>query len=150
MSGTNGNRNCFICRKQAGKEEQPPGGYLYKGRHFAVCHAPLNMGLCGTILVESRRHFLDFGDMKQIEGVEFIEILRRLFPAIKLAADAERIYSVAMMDGAPHFHLWLVPWRKGELLRGVKYLASGQTPPSPKDVEEVTRKIEKRLQRDLR
>jgi len=121
----------------------PPGGYVYEGKHFAVCHSPLNMGSTGTMLVESRRHFLDFGEMRQNEGAELAGILRRLFPAMKRATDAERIYSVAMMDGVPHFHLWLVPWKKGERLRGIKYLASEQSPPSLNEVEETVRQIER-------
>jgi len=116
-------------------EESPPGGYIYKGKHFAVCHAPLNMGSTGTMLVESKRHFLDFGEMTQDEGAEFTRALRKIFPVIKDVTGAERVYSLAMMDGVPHFHLWLVPWKKGERLRGVKYLASEQKPPSKKEVE---------------
>jgi diadenosine tetraphosphate (Ap4A) HIT family hydrolase len=103
------------------------------------------MGSNGTLLVESRRHFLDFGAMRENEGKELTGILRRLFPAMKKATGAERIYSVAMMDGVPHFHLWLVPRKRGERLRGVSYLASEQTPPTLDDVEETVRLIERGL-----
>lgn len=93
------------------------------------------------MLVESKRHFLDYGEMKEDEGAELIEMLRKLFPSMKKATGADRIYSVAMMDGAPHFHLWLVPKRKGGRLRGVGYLASRHTPPTRKAAEEVSREI---------
>jgi diadenosine tetraphosphate (Ap4A) HIT family hydrolase len=140
------NSDCFVCRKQKEKEEHPPGGYIYEGRYFAVCHAPLDMGSKGTMLVESKRHFLDFGELRQGEGTELIDILRRLFPAMKKSTCAERIYSLAMMDGVPHFHLWLVPWRKGELLRGIRYLATEQIPPSLNEVEETIRQIKEDFQ----
>jgi diadenosine tetraphosphate (Ap4A) HIT family hydrolase len=81
-------------------------------------------------MIEARRHFLDFGEMTRAEGIELISILQRLVPAIKDAMGAERVYSITMMEGVPHFHLWLVPRRKRGRLRGVKYLASRSAPPS--------------------
>jgi diadenosine tetraphosphate (Ap4A) HIT family hydrolase len=114
--------NCFICRKHLGKEKQPPGGYIHGGHHFLVCHAPLKMGTSGTLFVESKRHFLDYAEMRQEEAAELFEMLRRLFPLMKKASDAERIYSLAMMDGIPHFHLWLIPRKRGARFKGVRYL----------------------------
>ncbi|MDG7008848.1 MAG: hypothetical protein JRN06_11555 [Nitrososphaerota archaeon] len=138
-----GDTGCFICRKQAGEEESPPGGYIYLGTHYAVCHAPRNLGTAGTIIVESRRHFLDFGEMTAVEGAGLTELLRRLFPAIKRETQAERIYSLAMMDGVPHFHLWLVPWRTDEPLRGVTYLASEHQLSSNEEIEQTVRGIKR-------
>ena len=138
-----GDSKCFICRKQAGKEESPPGEYIYNERHFAICHAPRNIGTAGTMIVESRRHFLDFGEMTSIEGVGLTELLRRLFPAIKQATRAERVYLLAMMDGVPHFHLWLVPWKKDEPLSGVTYLASEHQLSSIEEVEQVVRSVKR-------
>lgn len=132
---------CFICRKQAGKEDAPPGGYIHSGDHFAICHAPRNMGTAGTMIIESRRHFLDFGEMTTSEGASLTKLLRRLFPVIKQATRAERIYSLATMDGVPHFHLWLVPWKKGEPLRGVTYLASEHQMSSVEEIERTVRII---------
>lgn len=139
--------NCLICRKQAGKEEAPPGGYIYEGRHFAICHAPRNIGTAGTMIIESRRHFLDFGEMTLVEGEDLTGLLRRLFPAIKQATQAERVYSLAMMDGVPHFHIWLVPWRKDEPLSGVAYLASKHQLSSIEEVEWTVRSIKRAFDR---
>jgi len=132
---------CFICRKHQGKEEAPPGEYIYMGKHFAICHAPRNLGTAGTLLVESRRHFLDFGEMTAAEGTDLTELLRRLFETIKKTTLAERVYLLAMMDGVPHFHLWLVPWKKDEPLRGVTYIASEHQLSSAEEVEQTVRKI---------
>jgi len=140
-----GASTCFICRKQAGKEEPPPGGYIFKGKHFAACHAPRELGTAGTMVIESRRHFLDFGEMKSAEGARLTSLLKRLFPAIKQATQAERVYSLAMMDGVPHFHLWLVPWKKDEPFRGVTYLASEHQLPSIEEVELTVRSIRRTL-----
>ena len=138
-----GDPGCLICRKQAGKEEAPPGGYIYEGRHFAVCHAPRSIGTAGTMIIESRRHFLDFGELDPAEGEDVTALLRSLFPAVRLATRAERVYSLAMMDEVPHFHLWLIPWKKDEPLRGVTYLASEHQLPSKEEVEQVVRSIKR-------
>jgi diadenosine tetraphosphate (Ap4A) HIT family hydrolase len=140
---------CFICRKQAGKEVAPPGGYIYEGSNFAICHAPRNMGTAGTLLIESRRHFLDFGEMTSVEGVDLAELLKRLFPAIKRTTQAERVYSIATMDGVPHFHIWLVPWKKDEPLRGVTYLASEHQLSPTEEIEQSVRGIKRAFDRSV-
>jgi diadenosine tetraphosphate (Ap4A) HIT family hydrolase len=126
--------DCNICRKQDGLKtgsdllDVPiPGGYVVKGEHFVVEHAPLQESSAGTVIVEARRHLLDFGDMTPAESAELGSILHRLVPAIKAATDVERVYYLAVMERAPHFHLWLVPKKNEGGLRGVEYLA--QQPP---------------------
>jgi len=54
-------------------------------------------------------------------------ILNRLVPAIKAATGVQRAYFLALMERAPHFHLWLVPKKNEAELRGMAYLA--QQPP---------------------
>jgi diadenosine tetraphosphate (Ap4A) HIT family hydrolase len=141
-----GRPDCYICRKQDGAEDPPPGGYFHRGRHMLVCHAPLDMGTSGTILIESKRHFLDYGDMSPGEGRELNSLLRLLLPAVKEATGAERVYCFCTMAGAPHFHYWLVPWRKGERLKGVGYLASRMKSPSKAEAENTVKKIRRGLE----
>jgi diadenosine tetraphosphate (Ap4A) HIT family hydrolase len=141
--------DCHICLKQDGLKtgvellDAPiPGGYIVKGEHFLVEHAPLQESSAGTVIVEARRHLLDFGEMTPAESAELGSILHRLIPAIKAATGVERVYYLAVMEHSPHFHLWLVP-RKGDGdLRGLEYLA--QQPPltsSYSAAEEMSRKI---------
>jgi diadenosine tetraphosphate (Ap4A) HIT family hydrolase len=141
--------DCNICRKQdglkTGKEllDVPvPGGYVVEDEHFLVEHAPLQESSAGTVIVEARRHFLDFGDMTQTESRDLGSILHRLIPAIKAATEVQRVYYLAVMEHSPHFHLWLVP-RKGEGdLRGLEYLT--QQPPLTSSfdaAEEASHKI---------
>jgi diadenosine tetraphosphate (Ap4A) HIT family hydrolase len=145
--------DCHICRKQDGLKtgsallDAPiPGGYVVEAEHFLVENAPLQESSAGTMIVEARRHLLDFGDMTPTESAELGSILHRLIPAIKAATGVKRVYYLAAMENAPHFHLWLVP-RKGEGdLRGLAYLA--QRPPltcSFSDAEEMSRKIQAEL-----
>jgi hypothetical protein len=60
--------DCNICRKQDGRKtgsallDVPiPGGYIVEREYFLVEHAPLQESSAGTVIVEARRHLLDFG-----------------------------------------------------------------------------------------
>ena len=126
--------DCHICRKQDGLKtgsallDAPrPGGYVVEDEHFVVEHAPLQESSAGTVIVEARRHLLDFGEMTPTESAELGSVLHRLVPAIKAATGVQRVYYLAVMERAPHFHLWLVPKKNEGDLLGVAYLA--QQPP---------------------
>src|ERR1700684_2481710 len=126
--------DCHICRKQDGLKtgsellDAPrPSGYIVEGEHFLVEHAPLKSSSAGTVIVEARRHLLDFGEMTPAESAELGPLLHRLVPAVKAATGVERVYYLALMERVAHFHLWLVPKKDEGELRGVDYLA--QRPP---------------------
>jgi diadenosine tetraphosphate (Ap4A) HIT family hydrolase len=109
---------------------------------FLVEHAPLQSSSAGTVIVEARRHLLDFGEMNPDELTEFGSIVHRLVPAVKAATGVQRVYLLALMERAPHFHLWLVPKMNEGELRGVEYLA--QQPPltaSHSEAVAMSRKI---------
>ena len=141
--------DCNICLKQDGQKtgsgllDAPiPGGYVVEGEHFLVEHAPLQSSSAGTVIVEARRHLLDFGEMTPPESAELGSVLHRLVPAVKAATGVPRVYYLALMERAPHFHLWLVPKKNEGDLRGVEYLA--QQPPlttSYSAAEAMSRKI---------
>jgi diadenosine tetraphosphate (Ap4A) HIT family hydrolase len=126
--------DCNICRKQddlkTGSKllDVPrPGGYIVEGEHFAAEHAPLQESSAGTVIFEARRHLLDFGDMTPDELAEFGSTIHRLIPAIKAATGVQRVYYLAVMEHAPHFHLWLVPKKDEGQGIGAAYLS--QQPP---------------------
>jgi diadenosine tetraphosphate (Ap4A) HIT family hydrolase len=126
--------DCHICRKQDGLKtgsellDAPrPGGYIVEDEHFVVEHAPLQESSAGTVIVEARRHLLDFGEMTHTESAELGSVLHRLVPAIKAATGVQRVYFLAVMEHSPHFHLWLVPKKNEGELSGADYLA--QRPP---------------------
>jgi diadenosine tetraphosphate (Ap4A) HIT family hydrolase len=141
--------DCNICRKQDGLKtgsellDVPrPGGYIVEDEHFVAEHAPLQESSAGTVILEARRHLLDFGEMTPAELAEVGSVLNRLVPAIKAATGVQRVYFLAVMERAPHFHLWLVPKKDEGDLRGVAYLA--QQPPlttSFSEAEAMSRKI---------
>jgi diadenosine tetraphosphate (Ap4A) HIT family hydrolase len=101
----------------------------------------------GTVIVEARRHLLDFGEMTSAESAELGPLLHRLVPAVKAATGVERVYFLALMEHSPHFHLWLVPRKNEGELRGVQYLA--QQPPltaSLSAAEAMSQKIRAELE----
>jgi diadenosine tetraphosphate (Ap4A) HIT family hydrolase len=114
---------CFICEKHAGGQAAPPGGYIYEDRHWMVCHAPGKLGPLGTLFVESRRHFLDYAEMTAGESASLGKVIQQVYQALRTHTAAERIYQLSTMEGQPHFHTWLVPRRKEDLERGLKFLA---------------------------
>ncbi len=146
--------DCNICRKldglKTGSEllDVPrPGGYIVEGEHFVAEHAPLQESSAGTVILEARRHVLDWGEMTPAELAEFGSVAHRLVPAIKAATGVQRVYLLAVMERAPHFHLWLVPKKDEGELRGAAYLA--QQPPltsSFGDAEAMSRKIREQFE----
>src|SRR6185503_6092605 len=115
---------CFLCQKHDGQEAAPPGGYIYEDEHWMVCHAPGELVPLGTLFIESKRHFLDYAEMTDEESVLLGSVMRNIYPALRTHTDTERIYQVTLMDGVPHFHSWLVPHRKDDPERGMKFLVS--------------------------
>ena len=115
--------DCYVCRKQEGIEPPPSGGYIVEGKYFLVEHAPLKMSHVGTVIIQSRRHLLDFGEMTSAESVEFGSIMRRPVPAVKAVTGAHRIYFLSVNEHAPNFHLWLVPKKKNTPLEPLPFLS---------------------------
>jgi diadenosine tetraphosphate (Ap4A) HIT family hydrolase len=114
---------CFICRKHNGGEAAPPGGYIYEDEHWMVCHAPAKLGPLGMLFIESKRHFLDYAEMTDEESASLGDAMRKIYHVLRTHTGAERIYQVTLMDGVPHFHSWLVPHRKEDSEKGMKFLA---------------------------
>jgi len=145
--------DCNICRQQDGLKtgsallDGPrPDGYIVEDEHYLVEHAPLKSAGAGTVIVQARRHLLDFGDMTPTESADLGPLLHRLVPALKAATGVERVYYLALMERAAHFHLWLVPKKNIGELRGVEYMA--QQPPltaSLSDAEAMAKQIRAEL-----
>jgi diadenosine tetraphosphate (Ap4A) HIT family hydrolase len=113
---------CLVCRKYRGGavpawagRAVPPGGHLIDDAYWRAGHAPTVFAPCGSLLVESKRHFLDHAEMTNEEGASYTRLIGRLTIAIKQLTAAERVHVYSSMDGAPHFHVWLVPRRPDDV-----------------------------------
>jgi diadenosine tetraphosphate (Ap4A) HIT family hydrolase len=122
--------DCNICRQQDGdKTGSPlldaprPDGYILEDEHYLVEHAPLQAAGAGTVIIQARRHLLDFGEMTPDETTDFGSLMHRLVPAVKAATGVERVYYLAVTERAPHFHLWLIPRKNVGELRGAAYIS---------------------------
>jgi diadenosine tetraphosphate (Ap4A) HIT family hydrolase len=139
--------DCFICRKQEGMEIPPFGGYIVEGKYFLVEHAPLKLSHVGTVIIQARRHLLDFGEMTSAESAEFGSIMRRLVPAVKAVTGAHRVYYLSVNEHAPHFHLWLVPKNKNTKLEPLPFLSRRPAAAMKSGAEAISRKIRRQLDR---
>jgi len=92
-----------------------------------ICHAPGRLGPLGTLFIESKRHFLDYAEMTDEESATLGSVMRKIYSVLKLHTEAERLYQVTLMDGVPHFHSWLVPHRKEDREKGMKFLVGNDS-----------------------
>ena len=120
-------KTCFICRKHNGKEAAPPGGYIYEDEHWMFCHALAQLGPLATLFIESKRHFLDYAEMTDEESASLGNVMRRIYHALTSHTNAERIYQVTLIEGVPYILSWLVPRRKEDAERGMKFLAGNDS-----------------------
>ena len=123
--------SCLVCRKYSGGtvpcwagKATPPGGHLVDDALWRVGHAPTVFAPCGSLLLESKRHFLDHSEMTDDEATSYGALIGRLTTAIKQVMGAERVHVYSSMDGAPHFHVWLTP-RLPDDVKGRGFIVSG-------------------------
>lgn len=121
---------CVVCVKYrggpypaAGGYTDPPGGYLLDDGMWRVSHGPVSFWPAGTLLIESHRHFLDFAEMTDEEAAAIGPLIRRLTGPLKQATGAPRVHVWSCMEGAGHFHCWLVP-RVGEVASGRAFIGN--------------------------
>lgn len=122
--------HCLICAKYAEQpvpawagRPVPPGGHLVDDGTWRVGHGPMAFWPRGTLLIESRRHFLDYADFTLEEAASFGCLVRRLTAPLKAATGAPRVHLWSSMEGTPHFHAWLVP-RTGEIQSGRAFIGN--------------------------
>jgi len=130
---------CFICEKHNGEINQPPGGYIYEDQYWLVCHFPSQQAILGQIVVESKRHFLDFSEMTFEEAQSYGVLMKRLYSALKQLSDFERIYSLILLEGVPHFHVHLFPRDSDNKMKGIKFLTQHYSCDEEKVIEFATK-----------
>jgi diadenosine tetraphosphate (Ap4A) HIT family hydrolase len=121
---------CHICEKYKGAampahagRVTPPGGHLIDDGMWRVGHGPTPFWPAGTLLIESHRHFLDFAELDDEEAAAIGPLIRRLVGPLREATGAPRIHVFSCMEGAPHFHVWLVP-RTGTVASGRTFIGN--------------------------
>ena len=117
---------CLICARAGDGALHPGtvGGNVYEDDWWYAYHAPPTMVPPGQLFLVSKRHFLDFAEMRTEEAASYGSVLVRLVAAIKQTVDAERVYVLSTVEGVPHFHARLAPRPHDEELRGWALLES--------------------------
>jgi diadenosine tetraphosphate (Ap4A) HIT family hydrolase len=133
--------SCFICDKHLGISNQPPGGYFYEDEHWKVCHFPADQSVVGRIILESKRHFLDFAEMTEEEAASYGGVIKLLYVALKQVTEAERVYQLITIDGTPHFHVHFIPRVPDSMTRGLEYLRQ-ELSCNEKDVLQLVHKLQ--------
>lgn len=143
---------CLICVKYKGGTlpayggfTTPPGGYLVEDGMFRVGHGPTPYWPAGTLLIESYRHFLDFAEMDAEEAATIGPLIQRLVGPLKEATGATRIHVFSCMEGAEHFHTWLVP-RVGDTPSGRTFIGNPGYCTAP-EAEAVMARLREALRR---
>lgn len=136
---------CLICVRAGGGVTPlyggtlpPPGGYLVDDGTWRVGHGPPSYWPAGTLLIESNRHFLDYAEMTDAEAAGIGPLIRRFTGPLREATGAPRIHVFSCMEGAEHFHVWMVP-RVGEVPSGRTFIGN----PGYCTVPEATAAIER-------
>ncbi|BFT72429.1 HIT family protein [Paenibacillus sp. P36] len=132
--------SCFICDKHNGVSNQPPGGYIYEDEHWMVCHFPTEQSVLGQLLIESKRHFLDFSEMTDEEARTYGYLVKKLYSTLKEITGAERVYSLVTIDGVPHFHAHFIPRMGQSTTKGIKFITQEKSC-EVKDVTELVKKL---------
>jgi diadenosine tetraphosphate (Ap4A) HIT family hydrolase len=61
---------------------------------------------------------VDFAEMTPAEAASYGLVLRRLYAALKEVVHTERVYAGVLLEGTPHFHVWLIPRGPEAVKRG--------------------------------
>jgi diadenosine tetraphosphate (Ap4A) HIT family hydrolase len=145
-------KQCLICAKYDGRPvppwagwANPPGGHVIDDEHWRVGHGPTPYWPAGTLIIESRRHFVDYADLNAQEAAAIGPLIQRLTDPLKEATGAPRIHVFSCMEGTEHFHVWLVP-RRGEVSMGRTFIGNpGYC--SPVEAEDVIVRLREALQK---
>lgn len=132
--------SCFICEKHTGNTPEPPGGYIYEDEHWMLCHFPIEQSVVGQLVIESKRHFLDFSEMTDEEARSYGLLLKKLYSALKQVTGAERIYSLVTIDGVPHFHAHFIPRMSQSETKGLEFILQEKSC-DEKEATEVAQKL---------
>jgi diadenosine tetraphosphate (Ap4A) HIT family hydrolase len=91
----------------------PPGGHLVDTPLWRAGHGPTPYWPKGTVLIESKRHFVDYAEFTDDEAATLGPLVRWLTEPLRQATGAPRVHLFSCMEGTDHFHLWMVPRAPG-------------------------------------
>jgi diadenosine tetraphosphate (Ap4A) HIT family hydrolase len=97
---------CAVCATLSGPGRLEP---LYEDALWHVRAAPSPPGVPGWMMMISRRHVAGPAHFDDAEARAFGLALRHFERVLEEVTGAQRIYTAAMGESAPHFHAHMVP-----------------------------------------
>lgn len=135
--------NCAICTRQQSSDDK----IIFETPLWVARHS-VETDILGYVLLESKRHFLDFSEATTAECESFGTVASMLVQAIRNVTSAERVYSISLAEVVPHFHLHLIPRtvQMPAAHRGRNILAYPLEPAAPPDLmQDVCEKLRAQL-----
>ena len=101
--------NCLSCAQHTQLEDLPPRDRIHVGSYWRVAHGW--SALPGWLLVISKRHVLDFGNLTRDEATELGSILQEASAALSDVIGCPKTYVVSFGEepGFEHLHLHVIP-----------------------------------------
>src|SRR6266545_1980968 len=119
------------CRRCAASDDE----YLWTDERWRM-HALGPTGLPAVLLLESREHFAEPGDLTDELAAELGVLLGRIERAVRAIPDVGRVHVCRWGDGGEHLHWWFIarPARFPQLIGSFAAVWDEILPPVPEDV----------------
>ncbi|MBU6450649.1 MAG: HIT family protein [Cyanobacteria bacterium REEB67] len=96
--------HCTICKLY----ENDRSTFVYENEHWLLRHST-ETNLEGYLILESRRHCLDFAEASEAELASYGPTIGLAMKAIKNVVQPYRIYTFSLAESMPHLHVHLIP-----------------------------------------
>ena len=119
------------CGRCAASDED----YMWTGEHWRV-RALGPTGLPVVVMLESREHYAEPGDLPDELASELGVLLARIERAVRAVPDVGRVHVCRWGDGGEHLHWWFMarPARFPQLIGSFAAIWDDMLPPVPEDV----------------
>ena len=124
-----GGVNCGRCAA-------PDDEYLWTNENWRLYAPDDERGLPVVVLLESRGHFAEPGDLPDELAAELGVLLARIERAIRSLGEIGRVHVCRWGDGGEHLHWWFIarPARLPQLIGSFAAIWDDILPPVPEDV----------------
>jgi diadenosine tetraphosphate (Ap4A) HIT family hydrolase len=120
------------CERCAAADDE----YLWTNEHWRLWSFDEPTGLPVIVLLESRQHFAEPGDLPDELAAELGMLLVRIERAVRSVGEIGRVHVCRWGDGGEHLHWWFMgrPARMRQLIGSFAAIWDDILPPTPEDV----------------